>query len=416
MKRRFLLPIACLLLLLLPPAARGDGGDCTAAPALSFDENGYFTVLVLSDAQDTQWTVPYLPLGIAAALDAHTPDLVVLLGDQLEGGSPLMRVGDRQKHVERAIANLLAPIVERALPFAVVFGNHDAESGVSNERQLAIYQRYPGCVSVDVDESGAYRVPVTGADGTEKLSLYLFDSGAYTEDGGYGCVSRAQVEWYLAQSSALRATNNGARIPAVAFQHIVVGEIYDALTEVGADAPGAFAGVGSGQGAFYSPDAASLVMGALREAPCPSAENNGQFEAFLAQGEVFACFFGHDHINDYIISHRGVDLVACPGATYTSYNERSVRGVRMLRFSEDNVRSYDTLLVPFASYENVSFLGVVPYYLMTTTRVPNAAKLLVLLVLLLAAAVLLTVLLLKKRGQVPAGDGAIPHGPPEFDD
>lgn len=51
-------------------------------------------------------------------LDIEKPDLVILTGDQLHHN-----VSDSQS----ALFKVVAPIIERSIPFAVVFGNHDSE-------------------------------------------------------------------------------------------------------------------------------------------------------------------------------------------------------------------------------------------------------------------------------------------------
>jgi hypothetical protein len=55
---------------------------------------------------------------IGRILDVEKPDLVVLTGDQLHHGIP-----DSQS----ALFKVVAPIIERSIPFAAVFGNHDSE-------------------------------------------------------------------------------------------------------------------------------------------------------------------------------------------------------------------------------------------------------------------------------------------------
>ncbi|KAF9774254.1 hypothetical protein IL306_007777 [Fusarium sp. DS 682] len=55
---------------------------------------------------------------IGGILDVEKPDLVVLTGDQLHHDIP-----DSQTALFKAVA----PIIERSIPFAVVFGNHDSE-------------------------------------------------------------------------------------------------------------------------------------------------------------------------------------------------------------------------------------------------------------------------------------------------
>jgi hypothetical protein len=55
---------------------------------------------------------------IGNILDVERPDLVVLTGDQLHHHLP-----DSQS----ALFKVVAPIIERSIPFAAVFGNHDSE-------------------------------------------------------------------------------------------------------------------------------------------------------------------------------------------------------------------------------------------------------------------------------------------------
>ena len=55
---------------------------------------------------------------IGKILDVEKPDLVILTGDQLHHNIP-----DSQS----ALFKVVAPIIERSIPFAAVFGNHDSE-------------------------------------------------------------------------------------------------------------------------------------------------------------------------------------------------------------------------------------------------------------------------------------------------
>ncbi len=385
-KRRALSALCALALPLAlcffsPRRARAQ--DAPGTDALRFDESGRFTILLLADLQDTQWTVPYLLSSVNSVLEEYTPDFIVLLGDQLEGSSPIMRIGNGRENTALAIDKLMQPIVSRGIPFAVVFGNHDGEAPLTKEEQMALYQSYAHCLAQDEGDAlpgcGTYVLPVYGADGEASssplLNLFFFDSGGYAPDSGYPCVSAEQVAWYEAESARFRADNLNQTVPAAAFQHIVAAEIYDALDEAEKGASGAFEGVGYGEGRYFLAASSGVLAGEVSEAPCPSRANCGQFSAFARQGDVFAAFFGHDHVNTYLVGHEGIDLVAAPGATYTSYNDRAVRGVRLLRFHEENVRDYETLLVPFHQYESFSLFDVIPYYLLCSTRLYNAVKL-----------------------------------------
>ena len=59
-------------------------------------------------------------------LDVEKPDLVVLTGDQLHHDIP-----DSQS----ALFKVVAPLIERSIPYAAVFGNHDAEGTYALSRK-----------------------------------------------------------------------------------------------------------------------------------------------------------------------------------------------------------------------------------------------------------------------------------------
>ncbi|QUC66355.1 metallophosphoesterase [Aristaeella hokkaidonensis] len=82
-----------------------------------------------------------------ASLDVAELDLVVFLGDMIHS-----RDLRGEAKVRKAIDAAASPVVEREIPFALVFGNHDEECGISKEEQLKIYQSYPGCLAVDGED------------------------------------------------------------------------------------------------------------------------------------------------------------------------------------------------------------------------------------------------------------------------
>ena len=48
--------------------------------------------------------------------------------------------------MEKTINRIMEPVVSRGIPFAVTFGNHDEQSGMTNDEQMEIYRNIPGCV------------------------------------------------------------------------------------------------------------------------------------------------------------------------------------------------------------------------------------------------------------------------------
>ena len=150
---------------------------------LQFDENGEFRILIVADTQDTARPQEATLRLLNAELDAADADLVVFTGDQIHG--PSVRT---TKAMEKALDAILAPVAERGIPFAAVFGNHDDEGGVSKETQLAIYQSYPGCLMSagpdDITGCGNYNLLVWSSDGSRPVcNLWFLDSGTYGEKG-----------------------------------------------------------------------------------------------------------------------------------------------------------------------------------------------------------------------------------------
>lgn len=306
---------AVLLVSLMPIVFAAD-----AAPALQFDENGEFKILIVADTQDIDKPQKETIALLEAELDAAQPDLVVFLGDQIHGPS----IGKSVERTQKALDAFLQPVAERGLNFALVFGNHDDEGGVSKETQMAYYQSYPGCLAAagDVTGVGNYNLLVYDSDGkTPVVNLWFFDSGSYAPEGQgkYDWVRQDQIDWYLETEAALAARNGGTPIPAYAFQHIIVPDIYDAMDIVPSSEKknGAVEGYGCRKGTYYS--AASVIeAGTLGEAPCPPDVNGGEFAAWKQGGDIVAGFFGHDHVNDFIIPYEGIDLINTNSTGFSS--------------------------------------------------------------------------------------------------
>lgn len=347
-----------LVLLMTVPAA-------SAQEELRFPSDGKLKIAVFADLQTTQNVPRNLLDGLCAVLDAEEPDLVVFLGDQVEGKHPWIHLGDNEAHVKRVIDQILAPVVEREIPFAVVFGNHDGQdAGVDKELQMAYYRTFPGCLSEDEGPSlpgcGTYNLLYYSSDGSRPaLDLYFVDSLEYDAGGGYGCVSKEQIAWCRTVGETLARTNGGEPVPALVFQHIIVPEIYNTFTKVrDKNEEGAFAGKGVGEGGWYT---APAGMEGLEEAPCPPEYSNGQFAAWREVGDVKAAFFGHDHLNSFSVRLDGIDLTACPGATYTSYNDEDQRGVRIIEIDENDIAQgiYETRVIRFKDQYQPGFFAAI---------------------------------------------------------
>ena len=246
------------------------------------------------------------------------------------------------------------------------------------------------------------------------MALYFFDSGSYIANGDYDTVDAEQVAWYNEQSAAFRIANDSQALPSIAFCHIPVPEVYQLLTEVPKGTKGALKGVGVGKGKYYVPNETALFDGEVNEAPCPSSENHGLFDAYLANGDVFLTVNGHDHINSFIGSVDGIDIANAPGSSYTSYGSDDIRGVRLFRFSEHNVRDYETIHVRYSDYNTPQSWGPVKYFFSATSSMPfyNAIKVVAAIGLVFIAIVTTVIVLIvkaKRRKKAAASAVATPE-------
>ena len=319
---------------------------------LRFGEDGKFRILHICDIQDGPALLGITSDFIKAMLDETQPDLVVLGGDNVSGGSCIT---DGLTAI--AIDRFMSIFEEEGVAVAMVYGNHDAEGLATREDQMKMYERYDcfvGCAGEDLTGCGNYNVPIYSNDGENILyNLWMFDSLSYNEPeenfwennfyeydlGGYGAVHKDQIDWYVETSNELKEQNGGQPVPSMMFQHIIVPEIFNALVQVPEGTEGSVDG-------WMLPEGAE---GELGEVPCPPQYTNGQFDAAVAQDDVVAMFFGHDHKNSFVVNHNGIDLVTTPGVGFSSYGGDN-RGVRVIDLDVNDLSTYETEVIEWREF------------------------------------------------------------------
>ena len=327
---------------------------------LQFNDDGNFRIMQIADIQDGPLLLEITKDFLNDVVPAADPDLIVLSGDNISAGSATIGIHAIDLLlVEIAIDRFMSIFEKYDVPVAVVFGNHDAEELVSKEEQMAMYQKYDNCIAVDEGDAlygcGTYNVPIYASDDISKVAynLYMIDSNMYDEtNGGYDYVHEDQIKWYVETSNALKEQNGGAPVPSMMFQHIVVNEIYDVIKEVPASEKDNYEYVevteDDGTKKYHAFIPEYLRTGELNEMPCPGTFDGEQFETVVAQGDVVAMFFGHDHKNTYEVEYQGVDLINTPGIGYSSYGDHN-RGVRVIDIKE-GTRDYETEVIKYQDY------------------------------------------------------------------
>ncbi len=349
-----LLSAIMTFMFILPGIAFEDGADA-AKKRLAFRDDGKFTILQVADIQDDAILSNLAKQSIRNAVEKSKPDLIMLTGDNIAGYS--CGTKGLAKAALKAVMDLFEDI---GVPVAAVFGNHDDDNTpytkLEQIEQYETYSCYVGEKGVVCEASagknktmnaGTYNLPIYDSKGSDKVAynLWCIDSGNYNPDdtyGGYGYVMPEQVKWYVETSNALKAANGGNPVPSIAFQHIAPPQIFKALKEVDKNTEGAV----SHGGKYYTlPDGVDRSTNWLLEAPCPPELNfepgYAEIDAMLEQGDVKAVFYGHDHINHYIVPYEGIDLVSSAGITFHSYNDDH-RGFRVITLDKNNTDSFDS--------------------------------------------------------------------------
>lgn len=329
--------------------------ETTATEKLQFDKDGNFRIMQIADIQDGTVLTPATKTFLKEVVTDAQPDLIVLSGDNISAGSATIGIKaiDLQL-VEYGISHYMSVFEEIGVPVAVVFGNHDAEELVTKEEQMEMYNAYDCCVAIDEGDAlygcGTYNLPVYSSKDSGKIAynIWLTDSNMYDDvNGGYDYVHEDQIKWYIETSNALKAQNGGKVVPSMMFQHIVVKDIYDIITEIPASEKDKYEYV-EDDGKYYAFKSENYKTGELNEMPCPATINGGQFEAICNQGDVVAMFFGHDHKNSFEVEYKGIDLINTTSAGFGSYGDHG-RGVRIIDINE-NSTDYETEIIRYLDF------------------------------------------------------------------
>ena len=357
MKKRIILCISLMLVVVIAigiilPLLRPENNRINYSSAdiehqtdktIKFNSEGKLKILHLTDThlnlnhscnfEPTLWLVEQ-------ACDKEKPDIVMLTGD-------IVLNCDNAEDTKKMINALMNVFDSRSIPVAVTFGNHDSEKGsMTREELMAYYNTFSCSVSVDDGEDlsgcGTYNIPVHSSDGKKvKFNLWVFDSGDYDKNGRYSCVKPDQIEWYKNTSDKLKAGNNGEAVNSLVFQHIIVGEIYNALKKSDEWKSYSYKHLYN-ENEYYMFDPDYVNYGTIRETPCPGYENYGQFDAMVEQGDVLAMFSGHDHTNAFGVKYKGIDIVNSLSTRYISLFHSTQCGYRVIEIDENDTSSYKT--------------------------------------------------------------------------
>jgi hypothetical protein len=302
--------------------------------------NGKFRILMIADTQEGKNVSSDTIKLIESALDRSEPDLVVYSGDQIWGKRNFK---GNKSEVKRVLSELTHPVRDRHIPFAVCFGNHDRQVGLTNEEQFDIYKTLDGFIGEsqsDIDGVGNQCIEIKDNDEIKYL-LYLIDSHSSLKVG-YDNVHENQIEWYRATRDNYEKTL-GHLVPSVVIQHIPVCEVFELLTKVKRTKRGSVRGFRTHDGEYFVLNRDRVNSdGFMKESPADPQVNSGEFSALKEKGEVKGIYFGHDHNNSFHGDIDGIDVGYTQGAGFNVYGPGIDRGVRVIDlFTDGHLETYD---------------------------------------------------------------------------
>ncbi|KAK9344040.1 hypothetical protein V1522DRAFT_355456 [Lipomyces starkeyi] len=226
-------------------------------------------------------------------LDEEKPDFAVLTGDQI--------FGDAAPDAQTAFFKSVAPFIQRTIPFAITFGNHDDESNLSREQLMTITSHLPYSLSQAGPEFakgvGNYHLNVLAKEKDHTaMSLYFLDTHKYSPNPkqmpGYNWIDESQLEFLVAsyeQLTPLRQqytshyTGSGDTSEGNGNKHLSMAFFHIPLTE-------------------YR-NTTNAWVGQYRE-PSTAPKYNTGARSVLEEVGVSVVSVGHDHVNDFCMIDR----------------------------------------------------------------------------------------------------------------
>ncbi|KAK1531625.1 calcineurin-like phosphoesterase [Colletotrichum paranaense] len=338
-----------------------------ASDPLSFSKDGNFKISIFEDLHfgENAWEA-FGPAAdkktvgvITKVLDDANPDLVVLNGDLITGENAFA------ENATFVLDQLVKPIVDRSIPWASTYGNHDYQQNVTGSDIMAREKQWPNSRTQKmVSDSNAgvsnYYLPVyasgcTKDDCTPELVLWFFDSrGGYyfmqtgSNDaaklvGQPNWVDESVVNWFKSTNSDLNKKHN-KNIPGVAFVHIPP-KASSAIQSQGID-PEKNPGINDDSPLSYQ--AQGWCKDGTQKDSCDYGGQDSAFMKAVADSPgMIGVFSGHDHGNSWCTKWKGsVSGVSVDGTgvnlcfgQHTGYGGYGnwIRGSRQLSFARDKL-------------------------------------------------------------------------------
>ena len=414
----------------IQPAEEGDRRPLSVSARLGrlqFHQSGKFRVLQFADIQDGPKVSKDTISLIEASLDATRPDLVIFNGNQIAGYDSAYALTSRKRRwdarpasasseasgeryaaalehtrelVRATIEQLVHPLADRGVPWAVTFGNHDFQCGLDNDEIESICREFPGCINPERAADGTTGIAVKHgvkhdvgdmeqdfglpeqpviacAPGTFALSVTDVDR---TYDVMAAQSQQLQQDRQDEQDSPREPRKTPSTLPCMVFQHFPIEQYYRLLKPVAATAARAIEGYRNFAGRHFVLNEDKTQPGSYlgEGVSCPDADS-GEF-AILDKAGYFAISAGHDHRNAFVGSvpvgtdgDRQMMMVASPTSGFGSYGPvPAKRAARLFEFDIRHPYEPRTQLLEYDELVGKPSAGKAYAYGMTSESKPDS--------------------------------------------
>ena len=283
---------------------------------LTYREDGTFKIVQLTDLhigslphhEDDFKTFAL----IDKAFENLDADLVMITGDLIWS--------DGVPNADKVFLELLHRINKHDIPVAITYGNHDSEEEFTRSEMRQMEKVLDHFVEKKntfiVDDRESYTIEIYDAKGESiKNVLYVLDSGADAPlpIGTYDWIHPEQVNWFRKVSEQYK--QDGSLKTNLIFQHIPLPEYWQAANHI-----------------------LSGECNETNDMISAPYINTGLFAAAAMNGQVAAVFAGHDHDNNFVGEHLGIQLVYGQVGGYQCYGDFE-RGARIIQLTPEGMET-----------------------------------------------------------------------------
>ena len=279
----------------------------------------------IGDKDNTKLHYDFMDLTIKQA----KPDLIVVTGDVFTFAS-------------RGTAKEFFKWLDgHGINWTLTFGNHDEQCFFSIDWLTGVLNKYGShCIFKDIQEDkvqGNSNFAINLKDETTKEifeQLIIMDSNRYNYNGyfGYDYFKQDQIDWYKELVDKTTELNHGFVVPSLMFYHIPLPEVVDAWQAAQAD-----------KTLILNPTGENMPEAQQNEDPCNPEFNSGFYGVIKEKGSTHGMYFGHDHINNYIINYDGIHFGYGIKATDRVYADDGLLGGRVIVLHNNHSLSYEDI-------------------------------------------------------------------------